>query len=97
MTRPETGLRQDLAQLYEQVRSWALGQPAPGGAAHSVALVPRRGVAGWMAAWSACRPAAPVATPLPPSPTPAGSVPSQLASDIARVLANMILHREPVA
>jgi len=80
----------ELAQRYEDLRSWALGVPVAMNPARGLALFLRRGLPAWMQTWVQHVPASP-ASPPAVLPTSAEQLPHALGLELARVLANMVL------
>lgn len=79
----------DLAGAYETLRSWAVSAsgvivPPPG-----LALLLRRGVPAWLAAWRPCT--APASGPEPPGTALGSPVPLTLSGQVVVILTNMVL------
>jgi hypothetical protein len=86
-----------LTAAYEQVRAWATGQAAPGPRPAGLAVLLRRGLAGWLELAPRQLAGAPAASR--PSP-PAGTVTDTSAITVdalAGVLATMIAARQQEA
>jgi hypothetical protein len=80
----------ELAQRYEDLRSWAMGGAATANPARGLAVLLRRGVPAWMQAWRQFAPMKSTSSLAPSAPhhTPVG-----VGLEVARVLANMVLGR----
>jgi hypothetical protein len=75
-----------LIARYEELRRQVLGRCGTHG--HGLALLMRRGVSAWMQAWSQCVASPPAPTQAPDDPE---ICPVQLHSEVATLLANMVL------
>ena len=85
----------DWVAHYEQLRNDALSRPAGHVPAPGLALFLRKGMAAWMHAWSCCMPKPAPETASLPDAAPTCSV--DLRTQIAVILAGMILGRQPEA
>jgi hypothetical protein len=86
------GARPDLTEQYEQLRREATSHSEHGREGLGLALFLRRGMTAWMQAWSQC-----TVTPKAPSrPAMPATVPIDLRTQIATLLAGIILglHQE---
>ena len=83
---------EDLVTGYEQLRNDARSLPAGHAPTPGLVLFLRKGMTAWMRAWSACMPKPTPGTTLLPSAAPSCAV--DVRSQIATILAGMILGRE---
>jgi hypothetical protein len=81
--------RRDLVIQYERLRRDALGPLAYRGEGLGLALFVRRGMTGWMQAWSECAPHIEPSTRSAPGVDE--TIPAGLRSQITTLLAGMIL------
>jgi hypothetical protein len=79
----------DLTEQYEQLRREATSHSEHGGEGLGLALFLRRGMTAWMQAWSQCTEQVPPAAH--PQPATAAIVPIDLRTQIATLLAGIIL------
>jgi hypothetical protein len=79
---------QDLVAHYEQLRCDVTGGAARGCEGLGLALFLRRGMAGWMQAWSQCSCVTPRAQTWPATMSP---VPVDVRAQVATLLAGIIL------
>ncbi len=80
----------ELAQGYEDLRTWALGCSTSGGVARGLALLLRGGMPAWMQAWLHYIPAT-AARPAPKNPPASARAAHVPGLEVAQVLANMVL------
>ena len=80
---------QDLVARYEQLRRDAIGPRAHSGEGLGFALFLRRGMTAWLQAWPECAGKVDPGTHAPPSVD--GTIPGDMRSQIATLLASMIL------
>lgn len=91
MTEPGLG-RPDLIAYYERLRQQVVHDSASGREGLGLALFLQRGMAAWIAAWSQCAGAFQKDTC--PGPPPVETLPSNVRSQIASLLAGIILNRQ---
>jgi len=84
----EPVVRKDLVAHYEQLRCDATGGAARGCEGLGLALFLRRGMTGWMQAWSQCSGVTPQAKAQPATMAP---VPIDIRAQVATLLAGIIL------
>ncbi len=87
-TSPPASADRDFAVHYEQLRCGALGMTA--GRSFGLALFLRHGMAAWVHAYSCTTPARDTVPPTDNIPSPA-----DVRSQVAVILAGMILNRRP--
>jgi hypothetical protein len=88
MTPPVDLAPASLAAAYEQLRTWATGQAAPGPRPAGLAVFLRRGLVGWLALAPSWLPAA--AAPTPSGLEVATPTAAVVVDQVAGVLAMMI-------